>query len=249
MADQEHNYDHHHQQEDKTINSEEAVPMEAIDRGILDFMKKKDEEKLQEEVIVTEFENVHVSEHEPKVEHMKEEDHKEDEKEKKHGLLEKLQRSDSSSSSSSEEEGQDGETKRKKKKEKGGLKEKIKEKLPGHKKEEKHHEEHEEDTSVPVEKYEEKIHIEEVIHSEATQPEEKKGFFDKIKEKLPGQHKKPEEQSPAPATAPAMEHTTTEAEGEGKEKKGFLEKIKEKIPGFHPKHEEEKEKEREVAST
>ncbi|GAB4828410.1 hypothetical protein Ancab_035408 [Ancistrocladus abbreviatus] len=235
MADQEHNYDHHHQQEGEIIKSEEAVPVESTDRGIFDFMKKKDEEKPQEEVIVTEFEKVHVSEHEPKVEHAKKEEHKEAEKENQHSLLEKLHRSGSSSSSSSdEEEGEDGEKKKKKKKEKKGL-------LRGHKEEEKHHEKHEEDSSVPVEKYEEKIHVEEVVHSEPSYPEEKKGFFDKIKEKLPGQQKKPEDHVPAPAA----EHSITEPEGEGKEKKGFLDKIKEKIPGLHHKHEEEKEKEKE----
>ncbi|OMO91955.1 Dehydrin [Corchorus olitorius] len=55
-------------------------------------------------------------------------------------------------------------------------------------------------------------------------PEEKKGFLDKIKEKLPGQHKKPEEGTAHDVHPPA--------EGEPKEK-GILEKIKEKIPGCH----------------
>ncbi|KAA8546153.1 hypothetical protein F0562_020953 [Nyssa sinensis] len=44
--------------------------------------------------------------------------------------------------------------------------------------------------SIPVEKCEENG------NAEATQPAEKKGFLDKIIEKLPGQHKKPEEGTP-----------------------------------------------------
>ncbi|KAG8378044.1 hypothetical protein BUALT_Bualt08G0097200 [Buddleja alternifolia] len=60
------------------------------------------------------------------------------------------------------------------------------------------------------------------------EPEEKKGFLDKIKDKLPG-GKKPEEVAPPPSP-PAAECAAV-PEAEGKEKKGFLEKIKEKIPG------------------
>lgn len=73
-----------------------TTEVETQDRGVFDFLgKKKEEEKPQEEVIVTEFEKVKVSE-EP--EKKKEEvDH---EGEKKHStLLEKLHRSDSRSSS------------------------------------------------------------------------------------------------------------------------------------------------------
>ncbi|OIW06231.1 hypothetical protein TanjilG_03856 [Lupinus angustifolius] len=188
--------------------------------------EKKEEEKPQEV-------NVY-GEHVSKVEEKKEEEHGE---EKKHSLLEKLHRSDSSSSSSSDEEeiGEDGE-KRKKKKEKKGLKEKIKEKIThDDDKEEKKHE----DTTVPVEKVE-------------VDPEHQKGFLDKIKEKLPGQHKKTDEVAvpPASSTVYGGAHTETDAgvahhEGEAKEKKGLLEKIKEKIPGYHPKTGEEKEKEKE----
>ncbi|KAH7567059.1 hypothetical protein JRO89_XS07G0011500 [Xanthoceras sorbifolium] len=91
----------------------------------------------------------------------------------------------------------------------------------------------------------------EVIHQEPVphQPEEKKGLMDKIKDKLPGQHKKPEEVPPTTTSAPppppphAAEHATPEPA----EKKGIFEKIKEKIPGYHPKTEEEKEKEKERA--
>lgn len=131
--------------------------------------------------------------------------------------------------SSDEEEGKEKKDKKKKK----GLKEKK--------------EKHEEDTSVPIEKYEEEA---------VAQPEEKKGFLDKIKEKLPGQHKKTEEAAVAPPpvviecyAAEESSQAVNEAD-QPKEKKGFLEKIKEKIPGYHPKSptgspsEEEKEKEK-----
>lgn len=136
------------------------------------------------------------------------------------------------SQSSDEEEGKEKKDKKKKK----GLKEKK--------------EKHEEDTSVPIEKYEEEA---------VAQPEEKKGFLDKIKEKLPGQHKKTEEAVVAPPPPPPVVIECYAAEessqagheaDQPKEKKGFLEKIKEKIPGYHPKSptgspsEEEKEKEK-----
>lgn len=85
---------------------------------------------------------------------------------------------------------------------------------------------------MPVEKCEE---------VESAQPEEKKGFLEKIKEKLPGQHKKAEEVAPPPAPAPE----SATSEGHPTEKKGILEKIKEKLPGYHPKADhEEKEKEK-----
>ncbi|WP_248793498.1 hypothetical protein, partial [Escherichia coli] len=105
---------------------------------VFDFLRKKEEEKPQEEVIATELEKVHVSEPEVKIE---------EEEEKKPSLLEKLHRSGSSSSSSSsdEEEVEEGGEKIKKKKKKG-LKEKIEEKISGEK---------EEDTSIPIEKYDE----------------------------------------------------------------------------------------------
>ena len=57
--------------------------------------------------------------------------------------------------------------------------------------------------------------------------EEKKGFMDKLKEKLPGHGKKPEDDSTAvaaPVVAPPVE------EAHPAEKKGILEKIKEKLP-------------------
>ena len=74
--------------------------------------------------------------------------------------------------------------------------------------------------------------------------EEKKGFMDKLKEKLPGHGKKPEEKpedaSPAPVVAPPVE------EAHPAEKKGILEKIKEKLPGYHPKTVDEVKKEKET---
>ncbi|XVF17134.1 hypothetical protein REPUB_Repub10bG0093100 [Reevesia pubescens] len=76
--------------------------VETKDRGLFDFMGKKEEEKSQEEVIATEFDE------KDKIE----EEHKEGEEKKKHSLLEKLHRSDSSSSSFSDEEEGKGEVRR-----------------------------------------------------------------------------------------------------------------------------------------
>ncbi|XP_030527280.2 dehydrin ERD14 [Rhodamnia argentea] len=189
-------------------------PVETQDRGLFDFLgkKKEGEETKQEGVMAAEFEE------KVKVEEPKEEEEKE--KEKKHGLLEKLHRSGSSSSSSSdEEEGKDEEKKDKRKEKKDKKKEKEEEKR------------HEEDTTVPVEKWEEP----------GAPADEKKGFIDKIKDRLPGGQKKADEvPSPPPAECPAAEPPCHE--GSPKEKKGLLEKIKEKLPGYHPKSDEEKEK-------
>lgn len=227
----------------------------------------------QEEVIATEFEKVKVSEAEPAyVDYSKpaehgyhHEEHKEEEVEKKHETLsEKLRRSDSSSSSSSDEEGDDEEKrqKRKERKEKKGLTEKIKEKISGDKEEEKKHG-YEQDTEIPVEKFHEEhghpyehgpvVHHHEEPKVEPTavygedekKEDEKKGFLEKIKDKLPG-HKKPEDGPVVSPPPPEYENVEpAHHEGEVKEKKGLLEKIKEKIPGYHPKTEEEKEKEKE----
>ncbi|KAB1705647.1 hypothetical protein FNE63_30655 [Klebsiella pneumoniae] len=200
--------------------------METTDRGLFDkFLGKKKEENPthahEEQAISSEFgEKVKVSEGHKK-EEKKEEEHKKEEK--------KLHRSSSSSSSSSSDEeeviGEDGQ-KIKKKKNKG-LKDKIKDKISGDHKEEVKTEKVE-DTSVPVEKYEDS--------------EEKKGFLDKIKHKLPGGGQKNEEEVAAPAPPPPA---VAEHEADVKEKKGFLDKIKEKLPGYHPKTEEDKEKEKE----
>ncbi|XP_040376710.1 dehydrin DHN1 [Oryza brachyantha] len=249
---------------------EAAEQVELKDRGLFDSLlgkKKEDqpEEKKHEEELVTGMEKVSVEE--PK----KEEHHAEGEK--KESLLSKLHRSSSSSSSSSDEEEEviddNGEVvKRKKKK---GLKEKIKEKLPGHKdKDGEHaptpvatgfpapappasvvtaapspapapvvtHGAGHHDTAVPVEKIE-------GDHAKTEVPlppeEEKKGFLDKIKEKLPGGSKKPEDATAAPpaaapaAPAPAHPPPVTEevSSPDGKEKKGILVKIMEKLPGYH----------------
>ena len=91
MAEEIHNKSHEY--EATKVGEEGSV--EAKDRGLFDFLGKKDEEKPQEEKISTEFgEKVKVSEEEYK---HKVEEHKEEEK--KPTLLEKLHRSDSSSSS------------------------------------------------------------------------------------------------------------------------------------------------------
>lgn len=213
-----------------------SVPVESTGRGLFDFMGKKEETEKkphdhQGGAIASEFDQkVHVSE--PVGQHKDEE--------KKHGsLLEKLHRSgSSSSSSSSEEEVEEDGKKIRRKKEKKGLKEKIKEKVSGEKKENVDHETH-----VPVEKYDDPVH-------DQQEDDQKKGFLDKIKEKLPGGgHKKPEEVPPPPpptaaAGAASAESTSPDGGDQAKEKKGFLEKIKEKLPGYHTKTEEEKEKEK-----
>ncbi|KFK34460.1 hypothetical protein AALP_AA5G148200 [Arabis alpina] len=71
--------------------------------------------------------------------------------------------------------------------------------------------------------------------------EEKKGFMDKLKEKLPGHGKKPEDGS-AVAAAPVVVPPVEEAHPV--EKKGILEKIKEKLPGYHAKTVEEEKKDK-----
>jgi hypothetical protein len=87
------------------------------------------------------------------------------------------------------------------------------------------------DTSVPVEKVE--------VVEGTTGTEEKKGFLDKIKDKLPGGHKKTEDVTTPPPVVTAPIHTeattTTTPTGHDGEKKGILEKIKEKLPGYHAK--------------
>lgn len=219
-----------------TATVETAETVETTDRGLFGFGKKKDETKPSEQEIAAAFhEKVQVSEPVQK-------------EEKKGSLLSKLHRSGSSSSSSSssdEEVEEGGEIiKRKKKK---GLKEKITGKIHGD--EEKKSEEV--DTSVPIEKYEEVVapppSYQEPTPAAYQEPvEEKKGFLEKIKEKLPGGKKTEEEvvvTPPPPTPVVAAEHDTT-TEVEAKEKKGIFEKIKEKLPGYHPKAEEEKKEEK-----
>lgn len=202
--------------ESEAMKPEEAQAVESTDRGLFDFMTKK--ENKEDDQMVSDFETkVQVSET----------------GEEYHELVhKKLHPSDTSSSSSSDEEEGDEEEKKRKKKEKKGLKEKIKEKLQGHEGDEKlveYHDHHHEETNVPIEKvYEESFEPQ-------VQAEEKKGFMEKIKEKLPGHHKKADDDG---HVAPTTTSTTTPvlAADEPKEKKGFMDKIKEKIPGYHSKN-------------
>nr|XP_043630555.1 phosphoprotein ECPP44-like [Erigeron canadensis] len=230
---------YHHAPKVDEVNETTTTTVEQSDRGLFDFMKSKKEEenKCEDAAISSEFDQkVQLSEPEPKAEEAKHET-----------LFQKMHESHSgsSSSSSSDEECEDGE-KNKKKKEKKSLTAQIKEKIEHkEKKEEEKVEKHEDDTCVPVEKYDEveaPPHVSEVAHPIPTpEPEEKKGFMEKLKEKLPGGHKKVEEEHVAPPHPPTP---VVEAHDEDKEKKGIFEKIKEKIPGYHSKSEEEKEKEK-----
>jgi hypothetical protein len=259
-----------------------ADQVEVKERGLLDTLlgRKKtpaeDQEKQQEEALVSGMDNVKVSEPEKHHEVEKEEH---EGGEKKESFLAKLHRTGSSSSSSSDEEeeviDENGEVvKRKKKK---GLKEKIKEKLPGH----KDHDvdgEHKSYTPAPVPAYQEAEHkpyvpppaVEAHAYKEdddhkayipAPKPEPvttthvhhddnatvvqkveetpEKGLLDKIKEKLPGGHKKPED---AAAPAPHAEDVSS-PDGKDKEKKqGLLGKIMDKIPGYNKTPAEEDHK-------
>ncbi|KAJ0231620.1 Dehydrin ERD14 [Hirschfeldia incana] len=81
------------------------------------------------------------------------------------------------------------------------------------------------------------------VEGEVKTDEEKKGFMDKLKEKLPGHGKKPEDASSAAPAAPVVAPPVEEAHPA--EKKGILEKIKEKLPGYHPKTVDEVKKEKE----
>lgn len=233
----------------------EAEQVEVTDRGLLGNLlgkKKAEEDKEKEEELVTGMEKVSVEEPE-----VKKEEHEDGEK--KESLFTKLHRSSSSSSSSSDEEEEEvidenGEViKRKKKK---GLKEKLKKKLPGHKDTEGEHvtglpapaapasvQTHH-DTDVVVEKVDGDVKTE---ATPAVPEEEKKGFLEKIKEKLPGGHKKPEDAAAVPVThaAPAPVHAPAPAAEEvsspdAKEKKGLLGKIMDKLPGYHKTGEEDK---------
>ncbi|KAL5713865.1 hypothetical protein ACHQM5_015902 [Ranunculus cassubicifolius] len=173
------------QQNPEIYESKVEASDEHQDRGILDFLEKKEEEnKPEEELSVPDFCKDHVH----KAEEMKEEA----EAEEKPTPVQKLDRSNSNSSSSSDEE--EGKPKQ-------GLKEKIKDKVTGDKTED-----HE---AVAVEPAEEKkgfmekikaklpgAHKEEETTPVAPTPTkiqeeetEKKGFMDKIKEKLPGHNK------------------------------------------------------------
>jgi len=229
----------------------EAEQVEVTDRGLLGNLlgkKKAEEDKEKEEELVTGMEKVSVEEPE-----VKKEEHEDGEK--KESLFTKLHRSSSSSSSSSDEEEEEviddnGEVIKRKKK-KG-----LKEKLPGHKDTEGEHvtglpapaapasvQTHH-DTDVVVEKVDGDVKTE---VTPAVPEEEKKGFLEKIKEKLPGGHKKPEDAAAVPVThaAPAPVHAPAPAAEEvsspdAKEKKGLLGKIMDKLPGYHKTGEEDK---------
>ncbi|XP_068322702.1 dehydrin COR47-like [Pyrus communis] len=140
--------------------------------------------------------------------------HQEQEQHKHTTLAEKLHHHGGDSSSSSS----DGEGEENKKK---GLKGKIKEKVSGNKEEgDAYH------ASVPAKKG----------HSVAEHGAREKGFVEKIKEKLPGQHKE------AGHGAHVEYHTPDGHSHDSEPKKGVLENIKDKLPGGHKK-EEEKHKE------
>ncbi|KAK9748495.1 hypothetical protein RND81_02G061500 [Saponaria officinalis] len=223
------------------LNEQAPATVETSDRGWFDFMKtKKEEEKPQEDTLVSEFDHkAQVSEPDFKKEEF------EDEKNKHVGLLEKLHRSDSSSSSSSDEEGNDEEKKqrRKEKNEKKGLKQKLDEKLHGHKAED--------DTNVPIEKYEEteKLpHVQPAVYAESPLVQEsdhkKAGFLDKVKDKLPSSHNKADEHhvSAAPVETEKLPHVQeavySEPPLDHEKKAGFLDKVKDKLPGGHNKADE-----------
>ncbi|CAN6246632.1 unnamed protein product [Urochloa humidicola] len=262
--------------------------VEVKDRGILDTIlgRKKqpeaaDQANKQEEELATGMDKVTVADHPAPPAAAAENKEAGD---KKESLLAKLHRSGSSSSSSSDEEEEviddNGEiVKRKKNK---GLKEKIKEKLPGghkdhdaqhgerpalahaqtphpayYKQEDDHkpappyvpaavetHAYKEDDHKPPPPAVETHVHhhdhatvVQKVEDDAPPAPEEeKKGLLDKIKEKLPGGHKKPEDAAAAPAgvhaPAPAP-HVEDVSSPDGKEKKGLLGKIMDKIPGYN----------------
>uniref|UniRef100_A0A453P943 Dehydrin COR410 n=1 Tax=Aegilops tauschii subsp. strangulata TaxID=200361 RepID=A0A453P943_AEGTS len=212
---------------------EAAEQVEVTDRGLLGNLlgkKKAEEDKEKEEELVTGMEKVSVEEPE-----VKKEEHEDEE----------------------EVIDDNGEViKRKKKK---GLKEKLQGKLPGHKDTEGEHvtglpapaapasvQTHggHHDTDVVVEKIDGDVKTE---AAPAVPEEEKKGFLEKIKEKLPGGHKKPEDAAAVPVThaAPAPVHAPAPAPEEvsspdAKEKKGLLGKIMDKLPGYHKTGEEDK---------
>lgn len=79
------------------------------------------------------------------------------------------------------------------------------------------------DESVPAEK------CNEMAKEESTNQEEKKGWLEKLKEKLPG-------------LASHATPTLCAPDKHSPDKKGILEKIKEKLPGSHKNEEKDKEK-------
>ncbi|KAI3807740.1 hypothetical protein L1987_23674 [Smallanthus sonchifolius] len=206
----------HHSQKTKEHGEEKS------DHGLLDCFCKKDENKKCGETDCKD--------------------------EKNESLLEKLHISDSNSSSS-DEECEDGEKKKKKKKDKS-LKEKVEKKI----------EEDKVKINVKIEEAREKalelkektiikhhhhhpVKLLSLHQNQLVRLKRKKGFIEKIKDKLPGGHKKAEDELAAPLPPPVeavkADHHVN-AENEHKEKKGILELIKEKLPGYHSKSEKEK---------
>ncbi|KAL8109709.1 uncharacterized protein LOC141671088 [Apium graveolens] len=175
--------------------------------GMFDFLQKKDG-KPQDDAVMKSPEKMQKSELEERKE------------EQKHNLAEELHHTRKNSSSSSDEEG------RERKKKKNGLKEKIKDKVTTGNEEDTEHQ----NARTFVEECNEEG------KAEALQPEEKRGFIEKIKEILPGQYKNAEEGTMKPKS-------NSEADGnnETMEKKGFMEKIKDKLPGALKNGEEKKE--------
>ncbi|XP_074286202.1 uncharacterized protein LOC141611534 [Silene latifolia] len=184
-----------------------ATPVETTDHAVFSFKNKDEEGKpIKEETLASEFDQkIQVSD--PV------------EVENKHDGIVAIPRS--YSSSSSDEEGDD-EEKKQKKKEKKGLKDKLMDKLPGHK------DEVVEEPHVPIEE----PHVQEVVYSDFSEPPhteedpEKKGLLDKIKEKLPGQDKTDDHH--ADEAVPVVIEPAVEGD---KDYKGLLDKMKEKIPG------------------
>nr|CAD1844767.1 unnamed protein product [Ananas comosus var. bracteatus] len=205
------------------VSGEEGREVEVKDRGLFDFMgrkeeKEKEKEKIEEVDLVAGMEKVRVDEVEDK---------KEEEK-KKEGFLEKLHRSHSSSSSSSsssdEEEGGEGENKEKKKKKKG-LKEKIKEKLGAATKKRR-----------TKEKRRRRRHRWWLKRREAPRPQE-----------ASEEAAAPTVETAAECAKESHDTVVDANEGSKENKKGFLGKIMEKLPGYN-KGGEEKEKETEKTS-
>ncbi|KAJ8572128.1 hypothetical protein K7X08_008639 [Anisodus acutangulus] len=210
---------------EETINK--GVAPETTDRGcgLFNFMGKKEEDKAHDDAVMIDVVDTPANVIEPN--------------EEKHSLMEKLHRTHSNSSSSSDEEeveeGGTGEKKRKKE----GLKDKIKEKMSGD-----HNNKEDESTAqqkiefIPMDNS--TPHVANA-NAEATHEEEKKGFMEKIKEKLPGHHNKTDQEVNASAAHSAVDQVHG---GETKEKKGLLEKIKEKLPGHGHKNNEDEEKQK-----
>lgn len=194
-----------------------APAVESTDRGLFGFGKKDEEKKCEEEVIATEFdEKVKVTEEEPKHESLAQKLHRSDssssssseeeyvdengEKKKKKKLKDRLKEKISGGEKKEEEKAEvkyedtavpiekcddvpEGEKK--------GFLEKIKDKLPGGKKTE-------EVAAPPADCYAAPPPPVSESYAAAPPPveaeKEKKGFLEKIKEKIPGYHPKTEEE-------------------------------------------------------